>query len=239
MMEGAVGWEHRGGNSSGVVIPTSSAKPRPGIIVVPAIAGVNDYILRRCRRLAAAGYVTLAIDYFDGGGPPPLGSADEILAAVASVDDNHNVAAIHGAADYLSNRDDVATGAIGVLGFCMGGSLALLAAGQRSEAIRATVVFYGQLSYARTSELKPIQPIEVAAEIKNPLLGHFGENDGFVSIDDVLALRDSTKTTPAEIYTYPGAGHAFDEDFRPDVFRPVASTIAWTRTMAFLDWYLS
>lgn len=220
---------------------TASASPRPAVVLLPAIAGVNDYILRVSRRLAAAGYVTLALDYYDGSGPPPLKSPEQIMAAVGALDDGRVVEDAIAARRHLADQAFVHSDRVAVMGFCVGGSLALLAAAADGDdqAFRGAVVYYGVLRYGSTTDTKPVSPLDAVSDLRCPLVAHFGEDDHLVAVDDVLELRKRTAGRPAEIFTYPGAGHAFHEDFRPDVYRPVASTVSWARTMAFLDWYLS
>jgi len=227
-----------GGPGTAYLTRTASARPSPAIVLLPAVSGVNDYVLRRSRKLAAAGYVTLALDYYDGAGPPPLGNLDEILAAVAALDDEAIASSARAAAGHLAGLSGVAPDRIGLMGLCVGGSLALLAAAGEQSPFRGVVGYYGQLRYRETSVTKPRHPIDAVDELACPLLAHFGEDDHLIPQEDVAELRKRTSGRPAEVFTYPSAGHAFDEDFRP-VFRPVASTISWTRTFAFLDWCLA
>lgn len=65
-----------------------------------------------------------------------------------------------------------------------------------------------------------------------------GDRDHIVPATDVADLRQALTGKPAEVYLYPGAGHAFHEDFHPAVYRPVAAEESWRRTVAYLDWYL-
>jgi carboxymethylenebutenolidase len=224
---------------AGGLLTLHSSPPRPAVVLLPAVAGTNDYIVDLARRLASAGYVTLALDYYDGGGPPPLGTPTEVAAAVAAIEDRRVIADAIAAGRFLSNHPNVQDGRVALMGFCIGGSMALLTAAAEDQPFRGVVVYYGLLRYGSTSEAKPVSPLDVAGELRCPLVAHFGEDDHLVAVDDVLELRKRTASRPAEVFTYPGAGHAFHEDFRPDVYRPVASTVSWTRTMAFVDWYLS
>ena len=80
----------------------------------------------------------------------------------------------------------------------------------------------------------------MAARLQAPLLGHFGDMDRLIGKDELAdfsaQLREAQRHH--EIHTYAGAPHAFDEWFRPAVFRPVASAEAWRRSLVFLDWHL-
>ena len=86
-------------------------------------------------------------------------------------------------------------------------------AASRLPQLSCAISFYGQLRYAELSDNKPVSPIDTVEELGCPLLGHFGEADPLVSVEHVMELQKRVQGQPAEIYTYPGAGHAFHEDF--------------------------
>jgi carboxymethylenebutenolidase len=85
-----------------------------------------------------------------------------------------------------------------------------------------------------------VSPLDRARAIQAPLLAHFGTFDRLIPAADIEALETELKraTNQYELFTYNGAPHAFDEDFRPAAYRPVASELAWKRTVTFLDWHL-
>jgi len=214
------------------------ATPAPAVLLLSAIAGINDYVERVAYSLAAAGYVCYAPDYFvREGGPPDLSSREAIMGAVAALPDPRVRNDLRLAIGHLGEQDFVREGPVGVLGFCIGGTYALFAAAERPE-VGCAVDFYGQLRYAEQTENKPSSALDVAAEVKCPLLGHYGDSDHIVPVGDVAALAAELAGRPAEVLLYPGAGHAFHEDFRPEVYRPVAATEAWRRSILYLDWYL-
>jgi carboxymethylenebutenolidase len=97
---------------------------RRGIVILPAIAGVNDYIRRIAHRLGEAGWESELVDYFEGNAPPDLSSPQKIVQAVAQVDDTRVMAQTREAVGRLQARG---AGAVGALGYCIGGSYALLA----------------------------------------------------------------------------------------------------------------
>jgi carboxymethylenebutenolidase len=210
----------------------------PGIIITSAIAGLNDYVSRLADRFAALGYQALGLDYYSRtSGSPDLSSPEKVMAAVAGLSDPAVLADMQTAADWLRGRPG-SSGRVACVGFCIGGSYALLASAQ-IPGLACAVSFYGMLHYPSLTGHKPEHPVDAATRGKCPILGHFGENDHLIPVADVLALREATRAQAAEIYTYPGAGHAFHEDFRPQVHRPVAATAAWDRTVTFLQYYLT
>lgn len=226
-------------NSPGGVLARPAAQgPAPAVIVTSAIAGINDYVERVVDELASQGYLALGLDYYARtGGPPDLSSMDKIMAAVANLSDPQVIDDMRAAADWL-RADPECDGKVASVGFCIGGTYALLASAAIDD-LACAVSFYGMLRYRELTANKPTSPLDAAAKAKCPLLGHFGENDHLVPVSDADELRQVTQSLPAEIYTYPGAGDAFHEDFRPQVHRPVAAATAWSRTLTFLRYYLT
>lgn len=221
-------------------LDTPSRQDASAVILLPAIAGVNGYIAEVAARLAGDGHRVVAIDYFSRAGEvPDLSSPELIGRAVAAVDDRQVLADVGAAARWLTSQG-VARERIGVLGFCIGGTYAVLSAA-REDGIGCAVAYYGQLRYGVRTAFKPVDPLDVAKDLRVPLLGHFGERDRLISGDDIAAFAAQLFTGPGahELFTYRGAPHAFDESFRPAVYRPVASREAWQRTRAFLGWHLA
>jgi carboxymethylenebutenolidase len=210
-------------------------EPGAGLL---ALAGINDYIERVAYSLAVAGFACYAPDYYvREGGAPDLSSRPAIMAAVAALPDPRVRRDLGLAIGHLGEQEFAREDSIGVLGFCIGGTFALFAAVDQPQ-LGCVVDFYGQLRYAEQTENKPCSALDVAAEAACPVLGHYGDRDHIVPVEDVAALRDSLADRPAEVFLYPGAGHAFHEDFRPEVYRPVAATEAWRRSLLYLDWHL-
>ena len=213
---------------------------RPAVIVLPAIAGINDYVKSRAADLNAAGYHVALMDYYSREGKAPDCSTPEAIGrAVAALPDPRVVSDIRATQNYLASLEAVDDTRIGILGFCIGGMYAFLAACE-SAALACVVSYYGTVRYTKTSLDKPHSPIDRIPELNAPLLAHFGTFDRLISQQEIAdfeaALKRSKKIYECAIYS--GSPHAFDEYFREAVFRPVASAEAWRRTLTFVDWYL-
>ena len=218
-----------------------AGKPRfPGIVLLPAIAGVNDYVKRVAGRLSASGFAVAILDYFAREGRcPDVSTPAAIDAAVISLPDDRVIADACGLIGALREHQAIDPERIGSLGFCIGGMYSLMLSAEAPN-LSAAVDYYGSVRYAKTSDQKPVSPLDRARDIQAPFLAHFGTFDRLISAADIEALESELKraSRPYELFTYNGAPHAFDEDFRPAAYRPVASKLAWERTMTFLDWHL-
>ncbi len=207
------------GHQLGAYRADPQGKPKGGMIVVQEIFGVNHHIRSICDRLAAAGYCAVAPALFDrmvrnfesGYSPDEVAKARQF---VAKPDWDAMMRDTTAAFDILKPA-----GRIGIVGFCMGGSIAYLAAA-RLEGLSAAVGYYGG------------QIIRFADEQeKCPMQLHFGEKDDHIPQTDVGIIRQ--KHPKAEIYTYP-AGHGFNCDERGSYDEPSAK-LAWERTLNFLQ----
>jgi carboxymethylenebutenolidase len=144
---------------------------------------------------------------------------------------------IQEAVDRLAADEAVARRKIAVIGFCMGGQYALLAA-CACRGLSACVPFYGMLRYAEGLDpsRKPRSPLEALADLRCPVLGLYGEEDPIIPVADVRELEErlAKSRQGGEVRLYAGAGHAFMNDTRPEMYRPTAAADAWPRSVAFL-----
>jgi carboxymethylenebutenolidase len=145
-----------------------------------------------------------------------------------------------GAVELLRGRPEVRPESIGITGFCMGGQYALMAACTVSG-IAACVSWYGMLRYAEKDEVKPASPLDLSPNLRCPYLGLFGAEDGIIPVADVEELRRilQREGKTFEIEVYAGAGHAFFNDARPEMYRPEVAKRAWPRAVEFLRRYLA
>jgi carboxymethylenebutenolidase len=195
----------------------------PGVLVLHAWWGLNDFFRDFCEQLALAGYVAQAPDLFGG---VILKTIDEAEQHKNQWDEEHEVPpVIQPALDDLSRNPAVSGSGLGVIGFSMGAFWSLWLAQRYPELIRAVVLFYGT-----DGGWNDLQGSKAAFQ------GHFAENDPYETVEGIQALEKNLKAAnhPTNFYTYPGTGHWFFEKDRPDAYNAPAAQLAWERTLAFL-----
>ena len=211
------------GHSFGAYRAAPAGKPKAGIVVIQEIFGVNSHIKNISNRFAADGYVALAPAIFDRAEP-----GFETGYQPADIERGR---AVRGKIDIGDMVKDVraAVGAlkaeglkVGVVGYCLGGTLAWLAAA-RIDGLSCAVSYYGG-GVAETASEKP----------RCPVLFHFGETDQSIPPDHHAKIRAAHPTLPMHLYP---AGHGFSCDERGSYHEPSA-TLARTRTMEFLAKHL-
>jgi len=208
--------------------PQTTGK-RPTIIIVQEWWGLTDHMKDIARRYAAEGYVAIAPDLYSRLGHALTTDAGEAGKLMNSLKQEDGLTDLNATVGYLKSVPEVDATKIGITGFCMGGSYALMLPCINSE-IKAAVPFYGQVPNPDT----PIQTLTC------PILYIYGEDDGWITKADVQRLAAALKKygKAGEIKTYPGAPHAFFRDTDPSVYRPEAAKDAWARTKAFFKQHL-
>ena len=208
--------------------------PRAAVIVIQEAYGVNDYIERVARDLAAAGYHAVAPNLFHRTEclTVDYGDMKRAIEMIQTLTDESELTDVDAAIAHLraAGFDDKR---IGIVGFCMGGRVTFLACARR--AIGAGVGFYGGAIVTGWPP-KLASLIGEADSMKAPWLGLFGDNDQSIPVEHVEQLRDALKAAPVEteIVRYPNAGHGFHSEPRPQSYVPEAAADAWRRT---LDWF--
>ena len=195
-----------------------AGSPKGAIVVIQEIFGVNHHIRSVCDRVAAAGYVAIAPSIFDRTQPNfQCGyTPDEIANArkfIANPDWPAMLRDTQAAIDAVKN-----VGPVGIIGFCLGGSIAYVAAAKLSG-LSAAVGYYGG-AIVRFADDKPQAPTQL----------HFGEKDAGIPLTDVEAIR--SKRPEVEIFIYPGAQHGFHCDERAS-YDKASADVAWPRSLAF------
>jgi carboxymethylenebutenolidase len=205
-----------------LAMPTSGTGP--GVVVIQEWWGLVPHIKDVCDRFAAAGFVALAPDLYRG---KQITEPDEAGKEMMALQLDRAAKDMSGAVDEVRRRSG--NDSIGVVGFCMGGGLALVLATQRPDAVAACVAFYGVIPWPEA------QP-DFAA-MNAAVLAHIAELDGFFGPEAAGALETQLKELGKEVdfNYYDGVDHAFFNDTRPEVYSPEASALAWQRTIDFLQ----
>jgi len=211
-----------------VAAPQTTEK-RPAIIIVQEWWGLTNHMKDIARRYAAEGYVAIAPDLYSRLGHALTTDAGEAGKLMNTLKQEDGLADLNATMTYLKSVPEVDATKIGITGFCMGGSYALMLPCVNPE-IKAAVPFYGQVPNPDT----PIQKLAC------PVLYFYGEDDGWITKADVQRLAGALKKygKVGEIKTYPGAPHAFFRETDPSVYRPDAAKDAWARTKAFFKQHL-
>jgi carboxymethylenebutenolidase len=218
------------GSEAGGYLALPDAGSGPGVIVIQEWWGLVDHIKDVCDRFAAAGFVALAPDLYHGQQVPP-GEPDEAGKAMMAMQLDQAGRDLSGAVDEVLRRSS--SDHIGVIGFCMGGGLALVLATQRPDAVAAVVPCYGVIPWPDA------QPDYSAMTAK--VLGHYAEKDGFFPPEAANALGEQLRGLgkSVEIIVYPDTDHAFFNDTRPEVYDAAASQLLWDSSIAFFREHLS
>ena len=201
----------------------SGAGTNPGIIVVQEWWGLNEHIKDVTRRLAAEGFVALAPDLYGGKVTADPAQASSWMAAL---DREEAMRILLAALRFLQEKEPTYAEHMGVIGFCMGGSYALLLA-CRTAALKAAVPFYGDHP----------DPIEQVKNIRCPVLFIAGGKDPWINPAKVQKLKEAFQQygVHGEVRVYPDADHAFFNDTRHDVYNPAAAQDAWTRALGLFS----
>jgi carboxymethylenebutenolidase len=212
----------------------ASGGPFPTVLVVQEIFGVHEHIKDVCRRFAKLGYFAVAPElYARQGDVSRLTSIDDIRPIVAKVPDAQVMSDLDASVEWAGGTGKADTSRLGITGFCWGGRIVWLYAAHNPN-LKAGVAWYGRVE-GEATELQPDYPIDLAAEIKAPVLGLYGAQDQGIPVESVERMREALKAAevPTEIQIYPNAGHAFYADYRPSYVKEAAED-GWRRLQ---DWF--
>lgn len=209
------------------VFPSDMIEPLPAVIVIHEWWGLTDDVRSVCDRLAAEGFIVLAVDLFGGEVSNTPAAARNLMAAVVEDPDTatQNIAS---AVDFVQNTAGAPR--IGMLGYGLGGGLVLDAAINYGDGLDAAVMYYGQVE----SDQGKLLPISA------PLLGLFGDGDRAVPNESVEKFRDAMRKLRKnfEVITYPDTGTDFASPQSNNYDAAVVEK-AWQKSLQFLQLHLS
>ncbi|MFJ1254605.1 dienelactone hydrolase family protein [Cupriavidus sp. CuC1] len=228
--------------SGGFNMPAYRAQPEgktnlPVVLVVSEIFGVHEHIADICRRFAKLGYLAIAPELFARqGDPSSFGTIQELQAKLISKVPDEQVMGDLDAAVAWAKGNGGNTSRLAITGFCWGGRITWLYAAH-SQQIKAGVAWYGQL-VGEPTPIKPRNPIDLAGQLKVPVLGLYGGKDTGITQEQVEKMRAALAAShdpfakASTFVVYPESGHAFNADYRPS-YREADAKDGWQRCLAW------
>jgi len=214
------------------------AKNPPVVLVAMEIFGIHEYIKDVTRRLAKAGAFAIAPDYYFRAGQDltKITEMPKLMPIVNAKPDAELMADLDATAAWAKSQGGN-TGKLAIIGFCRGGRTVWEYAAHNKN-LKAGVAFYGPLvdpPAQKEGGKWPKSPTELAAEMKAPVLGLYGDADQGIPVAQVEAMKKALADAkkPAEFKIYPGAPHGFHADFRPS-YRKEAAEDGWNQALAWL-----
>ncbi|HTX63466.1 MAG TPA: dienelactone hydrolase family protein [Acidimicrobiales bacterium] len=213
-----IGFPSNGGSAQGYLAGSGG----PAIVVIQEWWGLVDHIKSVCDRFADEGFVALAPDLYRG---QVTTEPDDAAKAMMGMQLDEAARDMGGAVDELRRR--TGRDAVGVIGFCMGGGLALVLATLRPDAVKAVVPCYGVIPWA---EAQPDY-----SKLEGAVGGHYAELDESAPPTAVRALETQLRDLGKEVTmtVHPGTRHAFFNDTRPEVYDSAAAEELWTSVLGF------
>ncbi len=209
----------------------------PVVLVISEIFGVHEYIADTCRRFAKQGYLAIAPELFARqGDPTSFGTIQELQREIIAKTPDNEVLGDLDAAVSWAGANGGNLGKVGITGFCWGGRVVWLYAAH-SRQLKAGVAWYGRLN-GDTTPLQPRHPIDLAAQLKAPVLGLYGGKDTGIPLEAVdrmkaaLAAANNPAAKASKFIVYPESGHAFHADYRPS-YREADAKDGWQKCLAW------
>lgn len=229
----------------GATVPFYYAMPEgksnlPVILVIQEIFGVHEHIADVCRRFAHAGYLAIAPElYARQGDPSKYTDMAKLMGEVVSQVPDQQVMGDLDAIVAWAGGNGGNTKKLGITGFCWGGRITWLYSAH-NKGVKAGVAWYGRL-VGVASPMTPKHPVQLAADLKAPVLGLYGGQDGGIPLTTVNEMKEALAAAAAkgnkaagasEFVVFAQAPHAFHADYRPS-YRKDAAQEGWSRALAW------
>ncbi len=220
-------------------IPAYRAMPTTGenfpvVLVIQEIFGVHEHIQDVCRRFAKLGYLVIAPEMFARQGDvSQLTDIQDIISKIVSkVPDAQVMSDLDATVAWAEKSSKGNINKLGITGFCWGGRIVWLYAAHNPE-VKAGVAWYGRL-VSESKSLTPKHPVDIASELKVPVLGLYGGSDDGIPVKTVEQMREALKAgnSGSEIIVYPDTPHGFYADYRP-TYRKEQAQDGWKRLLAW------
>jgi carboxymethylenebutenolidase len=208
--------------------------PFPTVLVVQEVFGVHEHIKDLVRRFAKLGYFAIAPElYARQGDPSKYTDIPTLISEIVSkVPDSQVMSDLDATEAYAKGTGKADTNKLAITGFCWGGRIVWLYSAH-NPALKAATAWYGVIDRPRT-ELQPKYPIDLAADLKAPVLGLYGAADTGIPVESVERMRAACKAAnkTCELVIYPDTPHGFNADYRPS-YRPEAAKDGWAKMLAW------
>ena len=206
----------------GYLAEPSESGEYPGLILIHEWWGLNDNIRDLAMQYAGEGYIALAVDLYGGESTTDPSKARELATKVRG-DMDGAFANLTAAVEFLKTQPNIKANRLASVGWCFGGGWSYEMA-KNDLGVTSSVIYYGRFN-----------PEDDLSIMRATIMGHFGEKDQSILVDDVKQFRIKLKTLSGEheVFIYPNAGHAFDNQGGP-AYNQGASDLAWERTKEFL-----
>jgi len=223
----------------GLEIPAYRAMPAAGsnfpvVLVVQEIFGVHEHIKDICRRFAKLGFMAIAPEmYARQGDVSKLTDFQEILKIVGKVPDAQVMADLDAAVAYAATTGKADMAKLSVTGFCWGGRVVWMYAAHNPK-LKAGVAWYGRLIGA-PGEMTPKHPLDIARDLKAPVLGLYGAKDRGIPLDSVEKMREALRAagnSKSRIDVYQEADHGFHADYRT-TYHDASAKDGWQKLQAW------
>jgi carboxymethylenebutenolidase len=214
--------------------PANVANP-PVILVAMEIFGLHEYIKDVTRRLGKLGAFAIAPDYYfrKGEDLTKITEIPKLMPIVNAKPDAELLADLDATVAWAKTQGGN-TDKLGIMGYCRGGRTVWVYSAHNAG-LKAGVAFYGSLVDPEGQKaIWPKSPTQLAADVKAPVLGLYGEADAGIPVAQVDALKAalSAANKNFDIKLYPGAPHGFHADYRPS-YRKDAADDAWAQMTAW------
>jgi carboxymethylenebutenolidase len=198
------------------------------------IFGLHEYIKDVTRRLGHLGAFAVAPDYYfrKGVDLTKITEIPNLLPIVNTKPDAELFSDLDATVAWAKSQGGDGN-RLGIMGFCRGGRTVWLYSTHNPD-LKAGVAFYGSLADAH-SDAMPQNALDLASQVKEPVLGLYGADDAGIKVEQVKAMEEKLKSAgkTAEFHIYPGAPHGFHADYRPS-YRKEAAEDAWNQ---MIDWF--
>jgi len=222
----------KGGEMPAYQAMPDNGGPFPTVLVVHEAWGVHEHIKDICRRLAKAGYFAIAGELWARqGNAAAAKDMDEIRKIMSAVPTDQVMSDLDATVAYAKTTGKADTSKLAVTGFCWGGFATWMYAAH-NPGLKAAVPWYG--TDRQPNELTPKKPLDIAGEVKCPVLAFYGGQDKSIPKETIEKREEACKAAgkTCESKIYPDAQHGFNADYRPS-YNADAAKDAWARMLAW------